>query len=115
VFVEDSWQALVGLRLSPGYFHSIRRIDTQLAAAGFRPTRRWRFQDVAPGDIRPARHSAMTDANEHDQEFVNSYPSDTLICLICGREAVAYPEGFFHADERVDQDHAPVVSETSPQ
>jgi SAM-dependent methyltransferase len=43
-FVEDSWQALVGLRPSPGYFHSIRRIDAQLAAAGFRPTQRWRFR-----------------------------------------------------------------------
>jgi hypothetical protein len=43
-FVEDSWQALVGLRPSPGYFHSIRRIDAQLAAAGFRPMQRWRFR-----------------------------------------------------------------------
>jgi hypothetical protein len=34
----------VGLRPSPGYFHSIRRIDAQLAAAGFRPTQRWRFR-----------------------------------------------------------------------
>jgi hypothetical protein len=55
----------------------------------------------------------MTDANEHDQDFVNSYPSDSLICLVCGREVVAYPEGLFHADERVDKDHAPLVSETS--
>jgi hypothetical protein len=32
-FVEDSWQALVGLRPSPGYFHLIRRIEAQLVAA----------------------------------------------------------------------------------
>jgi SAM-dependent methyltransferase len=43
-FVEDSWQAIVGLRPSPGYFHSIRGIDAHLEAAGFRPTRRWRFR-----------------------------------------------------------------------
>jgi SAM-dependent methyltransferase len=43
-FLEDSWQAIVGLRPSPGYFHSILHIDAQLEAAGFRPTRRWRFR-----------------------------------------------------------------------
>jgi hypothetical protein len=56
----------------------------------------------------------MTDANDHDQDFVNSYPSDTLVCLICGGEVVAYPEGLFHVDERVDQDHAPVVTGVQP-
>jgi SAM-dependent methyltransferase len=43
-WAEDSWQTLRGLRPSPGYWHSIRRIDSQLAAAGFRPTARWRFR-----------------------------------------------------------------------
>jgi hypothetical protein len=43
-FVEDAWQALVGLRPSLGYFHSIRRIGAQLDAAGFRPAQRWRFR-----------------------------------------------------------------------
>jgi hypothetical protein len=72
------------------------------------------LQDVEIGDIRPARQSAMTNADEHDQDFVNSYPSDSLICLVCGREVVAYPEGLFHADERVDQDHAPLVTGDQP-
>jgi hypothetical protein len=43
-WAEDSWQALRGLRPSPGYWHSIHRIDSQLAAAGFRPTAQWRFR-----------------------------------------------------------------------
>jgi hypothetical protein len=43
-WAEDSWQALRGLRPSPSYWHSIRRIDSQLAAAGFRPTAQWRFR-----------------------------------------------------------------------
>ena len=43
-FLEDSWQAILGLHPSPGYFHPIRRIDGQLVAAGFRLTRRWRFR-----------------------------------------------------------------------
>jgi hypothetical protein len=72
------------------------------------------LQAVAARDIRPARHSPLTDANEHDQDFVNSYPSDRLICLVCGREVVAYPEGIFHADERVDEDHAPLVTTDQP-
>jgi magnesium-protoporphyrin O-methyltransferase len=43
-WVEDSWQTLRGFRPSPGYWHSIRRIESQLVAAGFRPTRQWRFR-----------------------------------------------------------------------
>jgi SAM-dependent methyltransferase len=43
-WAEDSWQTLRGLRPSPGYWHSIRRIESQLAAAGFRPTAQWRFR-----------------------------------------------------------------------
>jgi SAM-dependent methyltransferase len=43
-WVEDSWQTLRRRRPSPGYWHSIRRIDAQLAAAGFSPTQRWRFR-----------------------------------------------------------------------
>lgn len=43
-WVEDSWQTLRGFRPSPGYWHAIRDIESQLAAAGFRPTRQWRFR-----------------------------------------------------------------------
>jgi SAM-dependent methyltransferase len=43
-WVEDSWQTLRGFRPSPGYWHSTRRIESQLVAAGFRPTRQWRFR-----------------------------------------------------------------------
>jgi SAM-dependent methyltransferase len=43
-WAEDSWQTLRGFRPSPGYWHAIRHIESQLAAAGFRPTRQWRFR-----------------------------------------------------------------------
>lgn len=43
-WVEDSWQTLRGLRPSPGYWHAIRDIESQLTAAGFRPRRQWRFR-----------------------------------------------------------------------
>ena len=43
-WAEDSWHTLCGFRPSPGYWHSIRRIESQLAAAGFRPPLQWRFR-----------------------------------------------------------------------
>jgi magnesium-protoporphyrin O-methyltransferase len=43
-WVEDSWQRLRGFQPSPGYWHAIGDIESQLAAAGFHPTRQWRFR-----------------------------------------------------------------------
>jgi hypothetical protein len=74
-FVEDSWQALVGLRPSPAtsirFGVSMRKLPRpDFADAALAP------QAVAAGDIRLAGLCAMTDANDHDQVFVNSYPSE---------------------------------------
>jgi SAM-dependent methyltransferase len=41
---QDTWDTLRGNRPSPGYFHSVERIEAQLTAAGFKPTRRWRYR-----------------------------------------------------------------------
>jgi SAM-dependent methyltransferase len=41
---QDTLDALRGNRPSPGYFHSVSKINATLRHAGFRPTREWRFR-----------------------------------------------------------------------
>jgi hypothetical protein len=50
----------------------------------------------------------MTDVDDALDQVL-SYPTDELTCLVCGRQVVTFPEGLFHADTRLDWDHAPQV------
>jgi SAM-dependent methyltransferase len=43
-WIEDTWDTMRGNRPSPGYAHSVKRINASLRAGGFSPRREWRFR-----------------------------------------------------------------------
>jgi hypothetical protein len=52
------------------------------------------------------------DDNDNDiDEALEDTLTDAMYCLMCGHEVVLYASALHHADEDLDDDHTPLVSE----